>query len=272
MDKLRTHILNKTKEDIQKREKQNSYYADLSMLNSIKHDLKVMDGIKKEEEKELIDKQAELAENTQKEINQEDRQFKRAMGKDYIKEMANMKRKQLEDKLRSINEDNTHLKLIEKQTQEEKYHNSLYKANLRSDRENDLKLKNEIKNKAHGVELQEKMDYRKMIDDNIQKEISKEQEYKNLIQRNDNKMQNRVKHYQEYLQNNENRRSHDTKLWEHKYYNEKLKSDELVMNDNKMRQLNNTRQNFDIVKQQLERKQQERMKDAEFMRKSIELR
>jgi flagellar motility protein MotE (MotC chaperone) len=55
-----------------------------------------------------------LTDNQQHILNREEHTFKKQMGENYIQEMANHKRKQLEEKLRNINEDNERIRNVEK--------------------------------------------------------------------------------------------------------------------------------------------------------------
>ena len=67
------------------------------------------------------------------------------MGLNYIQEMANHKRKMLEDKIRNINEDNDNLKQLEKEYEAEQYRQTLSRLKRRRNQEEILKLRQEQK-------------------------------------------------------------------------------------------------------------------------------
>ena len=67
------------------------------------------------------------------------------MGLNYIQEMANHKRKMLEDKIRNINEDNDNLKQLEKEYEVEQYRQTLSRLKRRRNQEEILKLRQEQK-------------------------------------------------------------------------------------------------------------------------------
>lgn len=261
-----------TKEIKDKRQNQSTYYADLDLMKNIKDDQREMENLEKFGEKQEIEQKIKYATSYKDELVKEDQMFKKAMGQDYIKEMANHKRQLLEEKLRSINEDNAKIKQVAKEGDQEKYFNSLNKARLRSDQDSTLKLKQGLKQQEYQMKLKEQDEYNRMINDNIQKEIKSEENYKKYFEKSENVLSNRLKQHQDFLINNNTRRSHDKNLWEQKYLSEKQKKDDSLYENAIKSKLNNTRQNFDIVKQQLERKQMERAKDAEIQRNSIEQR
>ena len=96
----------------------------LDLMNSIKQNKRLAEFDNKDEERVAIDKNVKFAADLEKSITKEDKQFRKQMGQDYIKQMADHKRKALEDKLRAINEDNQQLNVIQKQEMEEQYHHS----------------------------------------------------------------------------------------------------------------------------------------------------
>lgn len=208
----------------------------------------------------------------QAELNKEEKTFKKAMGQAYIQDMANHRRKQLEDKLRNINEDNIKIKQLERMQEEERYKTSLSKLSLKNDQSAVLKLREEQKKDQIMVKEQERNEYNRMLQDNIDKEINKEQEYRSYYNKYENKHKNRVKNHQDFLKQNSNRRSNEQDLYENRYCEEKTQLNDAIYRNTMLKQNDSTRKNFDIVKQQLERKQMERARDAELQRKAIEQR
>lgn len=194
------------------------------------------------------------------------------MGQTYIQEMANHKRQMLEDKLRSINEDNIKLKQIQQEGEEERYRQTLSRVQLKRDQESVLKAKEEQRLLNESAKDHEKTEFNRMVQQNIQNEINKEVEYKGYFKEYENKHKNRVKQHENYLRNNFNRRYGESDLYENKYIQEKQAIGDIIAKNTMEKQNDMTKKNFDIVKQQLEKKQMDRAKEAEMQRKAIEQR
>lgn len=179
-----------------------TYYAELDYMCNYHDDQKHTDNIIKSDERVQIDVTADVMNSLQKELNNEDKKFKQAMGKNYIKEMAEHKRRKLEDKLRTINEDNVHLKQVEKAAQEEKFRNTITKNHMKTDQDIVLQLKQDQKQKENQLKESERSEYNKMVEESIQKELIKENEYKKFYDKYENKHKNRIQKHQEYISNN----------------------------------------------------------------------
>lgn len=124
-------IPNKQEEQKQKRSEQSTYFAELSYLNSTKKREIENESEIKAEEREVMDNKTQIMEIQQKELNAEDQKFKKAMGQNYIREMAEKRRKKIEEKLRGINEDNANLQRYIKAAEEEQFRSTLSKINLK---------------------------------------------------------------------------------------------------------------------------------------------
>jgi len=124
-------IPNKQEEKKHKRSEQSTYFAELSYLNSTKKREIENESEIKAEEREVMDNKTQIMENQQKELNAEDQKFKKAMGQNYIREMAEKRRKKIEEKLRGINEDNANLQRYIKAAEEEQFRSTLSKINLK---------------------------------------------------------------------------------------------------------------------------------------------
>ena len=194
------------------------------------------------------------------------------MGDTYIQEMANHKRQLLEDKLLNINEDNIKLRQIQKEGEEERYRQTLSRVQLKRDRDYMLKAKEEQRIYEGSLKDQEKNNYNMMVQQNIDKEISKEMEYKGYFKEYENKHKSRVKNHENYLRNSYNRRDGESELYEKKYIEEKQAIGDMIFKNTIDKQNDITKKNYDIVKQQLEKKQMDRLKEAEMQRKAIEQR
>lgn len=103
----------------------------MSYLNSTKKREIENESEIKAEEREVMDNKTQIMENQQKELNAEDQKFKKAMGQNYIREMAEKRRKKIEEKLRGINEDNANLQRYIKAAEEEQFRSTLSKINLK---------------------------------------------------------------------------------------------------------------------------------------------
>lgn len=194
------------------------------------------------------------------------------MGQSYIQEMANHKRQVLEDKLRNINEDNIKLKQVQQEGEEERYRQTLSRIQLKRDRDTMLQIKEEQRQLEDKAKDYDKTEYNRMVQQNIQKEISKEIEYKGYFQDYENKHKNRVRQHENYLRNSYNRREGETDLYEKKYIEERQVIGDIIAKNTIEKQNDLARKNFDIVKQQLEKKQMDRMREVEIQRKAIEQR
>jgi hypothetical protein len=254
--------IKKNKEDKQKKNSQNTYYEELGYLHNVKEENRNFNEYQKEEERAEIDQTMQLLNSKQRELNNEDKKFKQAMGHSYIKEMANHRKQQQEQKLRSINEDNIKLKDIEKMTQKELLDHKMQKLKLKYEKESDLKLKQDLRKEEMNQREREKYEYNQMILDNTKREQIQEQEYRKKFKFHD--IENRMKNYEEFMKNNSSNR---TVNWK----DDDALRDKIVRRTMAKHQ-NETMKNFEIVKMQLERKQQERAKDAELQRKAIEQR
>ena len=254
--------IKKNREDKQKRNAQNTYYEELGYLHNVKEENKNLNELQKGEERAEIDQTMQLLNSKQKEINDEDKKFKQAMGHSYIKEMADHRRQLQEEKLRSINEDNIKLKDIEKMTQKELLEHKMQKLKLKYERDSDLKVKQDLKKEEFNQREREKLEYNQMILDNAKREQQQEMEYRKKFKFHD--IENRMKSYEEFMKNNASNRTIDWK-------DDKALRDKIMRRTMEKHQ-NETMKNFEIVKIQLERKQQERAKDAELQRKAIEQR
>lgn len=194
------------------------------------------------------------------------------MGLNYIQEMANHKRKQLEEKIRNINEDNTNLNKLEKQYEAEQYRQTISRIKQKRNQDELLKLREEQRNFENNIKNQEKYDFNNMVQENIQKEINREHDYKNIFQNYENKHKNRIKYHQDFLKNNHSKLDNVKDLYEKKYFEEKQQLNDIITINTKIKHDESTRKNFDIVKLQLEKKHMDRIKDAELHRRSIEQR
>ena len=250
-------------ENKQKRDIQSNYHAELDYMRSRQDDQKYLDNHNKNEERAFIDQSNQAAQTVQKQMNREDKEFKHAIGQSYIQEMAEHKRKLQEEKQRDINEDNISLKGLNKLTQKELLEQKMQKLRLKYDRDNDIKLKNEIKDGARTFRQQEKEDYNQMVKNNIENEVRKEQEYRDRFRKFDNNKN--VQQYEEFMKSHASPKNID-------WGNETAKRQEELLKLAAQTHQNETKKNYDIVKQQLERKQIERTRDIEFQRKAIEQR
>ena len=250
-------------ENKQKRDIQSNYHAELDYMRSRQDDQKYLDNHNKNEERAFIDQSNQAAQTVQKQMNREDKEFKHAIGQSYIQEMAEHKRKLQEEKQRDINEDNISLKGLNKLTQKELLEQKMQKLRLKYDRDNDIKLKNEIKDGARTFRQQEKEDYNQMVKNNIENEVRKEQEYRDRFRKFDNNKN--VQQYEEFMKSHASPKNID-------WGNETAKRQEELLKLAAQTHQNETKKNYDIVKQQLERKQIERARDIEFQRKAIEQR
>ena len=143
---------------------------------------------------------------------------------------------------------------------------------MRAEKETDLSKRLEQMTNAQNMKVKEDHEISKMFDENDRKLITNEAEYKSKIQKLGKQRDSRVRNHQEYLRNDDARKSYDIDKLQNKYFNEKLKQDDKKMQDSLQKHMNDTMNNFNIVKQQLDLKELERVKDAEILRKSIQLR
>ena len=119
---------------------------------------------------------------------------------------------------------------------------------------------------------QEKSEFNHMIQQNIQNEINREQNYKSIFKNYENKHKNRIKYHQDFIRNSHNKNDNVQDLYERKYFEEKQKINDIISQNTKIKQEKSARQNFDVVKLQLEKKQMDRVKEAELHRRAIEQR
>lgn len=92
------------------------------------------------------------------------------MGQSYIQEMAERRRKKIEDKLRTINEDNANLQQIEKAANQEQFRNRMSKLSLKNDQDGVLKLRKEQREKEDLLKAKEREEYNNMVKNNINQE------------------------------------------------------------------------------------------------------
>ena len=83
--------------------------------------------------------------------------------------MANHKRKQLEEKIRNINEDNTNLNKLEKKYEAEQYRQTISRIKQKRNQDELLKIREEQRNFENNIKNQEKYDFNNMVQENIQK-------------------------------------------------------------------------------------------------------
>jgi hypothetical protein len=131
----------KMEERKQKRDNQNTYFADLSFMHNVKNEQKLTYESIKAKEKEELDMTANVMDRQQKVLNREAKRFQKSMGENYIQEMANHKRQKLESKLRAINEEKQYIHKLEKVAEGEQFRNTLTKLRLRTDQDNILQLR-----------------------------------------------------------------------------------------------------------------------------------
>lgn len=150
---------NKDEEQKRKRNQQDMYYAELSYLNNTKQKEVQNENEVKADEREAMDINMLSLENQQKELNAEDQKFKKAMGQNYIREMANKRRKKIKDKLRHINEENFNLERFTKAAAEEQFQTTMTKISLKNDQESVIKERKLRKIKENNIKEQEKREF-----------------------------------------------------------------------------------------------------------------
>lgn len=164
-------------EKFKKNKAQNDYRAELTTMTEFKNQERQRDYILKATEKEIADNYAKQNEDQQLKLNKEDKNFRKAMGAEYIKEMANKRRKKIADKLKNIKEENATLPNYEKLEAEEHHKNRMAKIQLRDDQETVLRQRKAIRLRQDNLQQQEDLEYKKSIEvDNTQRD-KRQQDY-----------------------------------------------------------------------------------------------
>ncbi|CAI2367864.1 unnamed protein product [Moneuplotes crassus] len=246
---------------LQKRNVQDSYMAELRALNEQKYQEQQKEYSLKVDEREIADSNAKTMADQQNELNKQDKSFRKAMGKAYIREMADRQRKRIEDKLKSINEDHANLPDLEKVEAEERLKQKMAQMQLKNDQENLIKQRSLMK---ANLREQENKAYKEMIQKNAEKEVQNEKEYKNIFSLYENKHKSRVQHHENYLKTHGTSRKPN---WEGN-----CSITELIQQRKDDNGKFDEKKNFDFVKEQIERKQKQRARDGEYLRKSVERR
>ncbi len=132
-----------------------------------------------------------------KQIKQDDLEFKKRMGEGYQSQMLNQKTKEEVQKRRTLETETQRLVEARRQLEAERLHNAETRRKAQVEVEDDMHTKMEMASFQKELGKLQREEYKRMIQDNAEKELEREKQYKQIFENIDKRLTVRQKVHEE---------------------------------------------------------------------------